>query len=59
MRVQRRFIRTTNIQVMSASRAVRERQNPLPRKWFDHHGRTSRNGGRSNEAGEAARNSER
>ncbi len=40
-------------------RAVRDGQNPLPHKWLDHHGGTSRNSGRSNEAGEAARKSER
>ncbi len=39
--------------------SVREEQNPLPRRWFDHHGGTSRNSGRDNEAGEAARKSER
>ncbi len=39
--------------------SVREEQNPLPRRWFDHHGGTSRNSSRNNEAGEAARKSER
>ncbi len=40
-------------------RTVRVEQNPLPHRWFDRHGGTSHNNGRSNEAGEAARKSER
>ncbi len=51
MRVQRMFIWTTN-KIQCFPRAVRDGQNPLPHKWLDHHGGTSRNSGRSNEAGE-------
>ncbi len=57
MRVKRMFIWTTKYTELP--RAVRDGQNPLPHKWLDHHGGTSRNSGRSNEAGEAACKSER
>ncbi len=57
MRVKRMFIWTTKYTELP--RVVRDGQNPLPHKWLDHHGGTSRNSGRSNEAGEAARKSER
>ncbi len=57
MRVQWRIYWTANEQDRwrVLPRAVRVEQNPLPRRWIDRHGRTSRNSDRSNEAGEAAR----